>query len=151
MTLALIISFLLAVLKIAVTCIPSDGVDWILNKFSLHQKLSIENVTVTYKDKQLNEAEKAKLTEYFNEAMFLKKYFIFPGNEELFLYPESGVTPLVINEVKGKKNIMIYVYSYNDRIDVVKQSKKKVIAYSLRSDNLQQMNQSHKVLNIRTI
>jgi len=147
MTWAFIISFLLAVFKIAVTCIPSDGVDWIINKFSLHQKLDSKDVTVTFKGTYLEETEKARFTADFNEAMFLEKYFIFPGNEELFLNPETDVIPFVINVVKGNKNVKIFVFSYEDRVDVVKQIKKKVVSYSLRSENLQNISLSPKVSN----
>ncbi len=36
-----------------------------------------------------------------------------------------------------KKDFTFYIYSHEEHVDVVKQYKKKVVAYSLRSKNLQ--------------
>ncbi|MBT2671495.1 hypothetical protein J7E95_11770 [Streptomyces sp. ISL-14] len=69
---------------------------------------------------------------------FLKKNHIFPGNEQLFLHPEHSGTPLVIDTKRSKKDVRLFVYIYNDHVDVVKQYKKKVISYSLLSDSLQE-------------
>ncbi|WP_353618126.1 YfmQ family protein [Bacillus sp. 22-7] len=38
---------------------------------------------------------------------------------------------------RGETNPRIIVYSYSDRIDVVKQYRKKVVVYSLISEELQ--------------
>jgi hypothetical protein len=75
---------------------------------------------------------------YFNEAKYLKKNHIFPGNEKLFLHPENSGTPIIIDVKKGKNDVRLYVYIYNDHVDVVKQYKNKVVAYSLLSENLQE-------------
>ncbi|MDQ0273656.1 YfmQ family protein [Cytobacillus purgationiresistens] len=115
---------------------PSAVVEWVLSKFALHPKLNSKDVTITYNGKLLEEEEKNRFTDYFNEATFLKRKYIFPGNEKLFLYPETNVTPVVIKVKRGKKDVNIYVYSYDDHVDVVKQSKKKVVSYSLSCDYL---------------
>lgn len=39
---------------------------------------------------------------------------------------------------KGKNEVRLYVYIYNDHVDVVKQYKNKVVAYSLLSESLQE-------------
>ncbi|WP_219811221.1 YfmQ family protein, partial [Bacillus thuringiensis] len=64
----------------------------------------------------------------FNEGLFLDRYYAPPHNEG---------TPLIINAKRGKKDFIFYIYSHEEHVDVVKQYKKKVVAYSLRSKNLQ--------------
>ncbi|KMY51602.1 YfmQ family protein [Peribacillus loiseleuriae] len=125
---------------------PSAMVGWVIGKFELHPKLESKEVTVTFNGKHLTEEEKVRFTDYFNEANFLKKYYIFPGNEKLFLHPETNVTPFVINLKRGKKDVNFFVYSYDDHVDVVKQYKKKVVSYSLSSDYLQKVTMSTKGL-----
>ncbi|WP_226529840.1 YfmQ family protein [Metabacillus niabensis] len=144
---AFIVSFILAAIKIVLTCMPSDLVDWILSKFALHPNLNSQDVKVTYNGKHLESEEKMKFTDYFNEATFLKKYYIFPGNEHLFLNPETDVSPIVVNMRRGKKTIILYVFCYEDHIDVVKQFKRKVVSYSLRSDGLQTLSPEIRYLN----
>ncbi|KOS68153.1 hypothetical protein AEA09_06015 [Lysinibacillus contaminans] len=126
---------------------PSAVVAWLLSKFELHQKLDSKDVTVTFNGKNLEEEEKNKYTEYFNEANFLKKHYIFPGNEKLFLHPETNVKPFVINVKSGKKDVNFFVYSSDNHVDVVKQYKEKVVSYSLSSDYLQKFTLSTKGLN----
>jgi hypothetical protein len=125
------------IVKIILTCSPSIVVEWFLSKFEMHSKLNEKDATITFDGKPLEGENKLKFTNYFNEATFLKKYYIFPGNEELFLHPKNSGTPLVIETKRGKKDVKIFVYCFNDHVDVVKKYKKKVVAYSLNSDNLQ--------------
>ncbi len=134
---AFIVSFLLAAIKIGLTCMPSDAVDWILSKFAMHPNLNSKDVKITYNGKHMESEEKIKFTDYFNEATFLKKYYIFPGNEKLFLNPDTDVNPIVVDMKRGKKNVTLFVFCYTDHVDVVKQFKSKVVAYRLRSDYLQ--------------
>jgi len=128
---------LLSLVKILVTCLPTGSVNWLIRKFEIHSKLNEENITLTINGKPLEGDNKVKVINEFNEAIFLKKHYIFPGTEELFLNPENSEPPLVIDTKRGKKEIKLLLYRYHDRIDVVKQDKKKIIAYSLLSDNLQ--------------
>jgi Uncharacterised protein from bacillus cereus group len=116
---------------------PSFIVGWITSKFALHPKLDSKDITVTFKGKHLDEEEKIRFTNYFNEALFLERYNIFQGNEKLFLHPETNVIPFIINVKSRKKEMNFYLYSYDDHVDVVKQQKKKVASYSLRSEYLQ--------------
>ncbi|PLR98475.1 YfmQ family protein [Bacillus sp. T33-2] len=116
---------------------PSAVVDWYLSKFALHPKLNSKDVSITINGKHLEEEEKIKFIDYFNEAAFLEEYWIFPGNEELFLHPDTNVSPFVIDVKRGKKQVNFLVYSYDDHVDVVKQYKNKVVSYSLRSNYLQ--------------
>ncbi|MGM0899700.1 MAG: YfmQ family protein [Bacillota bacterium] len=127
---------------------PSIVVEWITSKFALHPKLNSKDVTVTLNGKQIEEEEKVRFTNYFNEATFLKKYYIFPGNENLFLNPETNLTPFVINVKSGKKDVHFFVYCYDDYVDVVKQYKKNVVSYSLRSDDLQKFTLTNKKINV---
>ncbi|MEY2194230.1 YfmQ family protein [Neobacillus sp. BF23-41] len=137
MTWAVISIILLSTVKILMTCLPTGPVEWLIRKFEIHSKLSEPNVTVTIDGKLLEGKDKNQVIHSFNEATFIKQHYIFPGTEELYLHPENSETPLVIDTKKGKKDVRLFVFSYNDRIDVVKQYKKKVVAYSLLSDHLQ--------------
>ncbi|MBT2655623.1 YfmQ family protein [Bacillus sp. ISL-18] len=128
---------LLSLVKILITCLPTGSVNWLIRKFETHSKLNEENLTLTIDGKPLEGDNKTKVINEFNEAIFLKKHYIFPGTEELFLNPDTSEPPLVIDTKRGKKEIKLVLYRYHDHIDVVKQDKKKIIAYSLLSDNLQ--------------
>ncbi|GIN68580.1 MULTISPECIES: YfmQ family protein [Bacillus] len=128
---------LASLIKILVTCLPTAVVERISAKFEVHSKLNDKNATVTVGGKRLEGQEKKQVIQYFNEAVFMERYYIYPGDEHLYLHPKNSGTPVVIDAKNGKKDVKIYVYTYNDRVDVVKQFKKKVIAYCLQSDILQ--------------
>lgn len=128
---------LISMVKILMTCLPTGAAEWLISKFEIHSKLSDANVTVTIDGKRLESEDRIQVINYFNEATFLKQQYIFPGTEELYLHPENGKTPLVIDTKRGKNEVRLFVFSYNDHVDVVKQYKKKVVAYSLLSDSLQ--------------
>lgn len=138
MTWTVILSVVIGIVIKMVMSPPSAVVDWMVSKIALHPKLVLNEVTVTYNKKHLDEEEKSRFTEYFNEAMFLKQYDIFPGKEKLFLQPETNVTPFVINIKRGNKDMNLFVFCYADHVDVVKQFNKKVVSYRLRSENLQE-------------
>ncbi|OIK05663.1 YfmQ family protein [Bacillus sp. MUM 13] len=135
--LALVLTILFGLLKILISCLPSDAVKWITGKFEMHSKLNDANTVVTFEGKHLESEDAAQVIDFFNKGTFLEQYYIFPGNEQMFLHPENGGTPLVIDTKKGKKDVRLFLYSNSDHVDVVKQYKKKVVAYSLRSDSLQ--------------
>jgi hypothetical protein len=117
-----------ALLKILVTCLPTGVVEWLISKYELHSKLSDETVTVAFNGKDLEGEDKIQVINYFNEALYLERYYT----------PlENSVTPVVIDTKRGKNNVRLFVYIYNDRVDVVKKYKKKIVAYRLRSDSLQ--------------
>ncbi|TYS08686.1 hypothetical protein FZC70_14460 [Bacillus subtilis] len=142
MTWTIVMLILMSLVKIVLTCLPTGVMEWLLSKFAVHAKLSDENAVLSLDGKRLEDDEKQKVIDQFNEAVFLEKYYIYPGDEERYLYPENGGTPLVIDMKKGKKDVKLFVYSYDDHIDVVKQYKKKVIAYQLLSDSLQKQSLS---------
>ncbi|MBC6976083.1 hypothetical protein H9I32_28080 [Bacillus sp. Xin] len=114
--------------KIIVASIPTSVVESLISRFELHPKLNAGDVTVTIDGKRLEDEEKIQVIDQFNEAIFLEKYY-FP--------PQNSGTPVVIHMKKGKNDVSYSMYSYDDHIDVVKQYKKKVVAYSLRSKDLQ--------------
>jgi hypothetical protein len=146
MTWTIALSVVIGIIIKMVMSPPSAVVEWIFNKFALHPKLNSKEGTVTYMGKHLKEVEKIQLIDNFNEATFLKQYDIFPGNEKSFLHPETNVTPIVINVKRGKKDSKIFVYCFEDYVYVVKQYNKKVVAYNLRSENLQKFTLSTKVM-----
>lgn len=119
------------------TCLPTGPVEWLISKFEIHSKLSDANVAVTIDGKLLEGEDKIQVINYFNEATFLKQHYVYPGTEEFYLHPENSETPIVIDTKRGKKDVRLFVYRNNDHIDVVKQYKKKVVAYSLLSNSLQ--------------
>lgn len=124
---------------------PSALVGWVLSKFALHPKLDSKDITVTFNGTQLEEEEKIRFNEYFNEAQFLERHHIFPGNEKFFLNPDTNIIPFVINVKSRKKEMNFFVYSDDDTIDVVKQWKKKVASYSLSSEYLQKFAISNNI------
>ncbi|CAK6477874.1 YfmQ family protein [Peribacillus castrilensis] len=134
----LILTIILSLLKLLVTCLPTDAVNWIMSKFKIHSEISDADAIVTFDGKRLEGKDKIQVLNYFNEAKFLKKNHIFPGNEKLFLHPENSGTPIIIDVKRGKNDVRLYVYMYNDHVDVVKQYKNKVVAYSLLSESLQE-------------
>lgn len=146
MTWTVAITIVIGIILKMIMSPPSLVVNWLVSKFALHPKLNTKDVTVTFNGKPLEEVGKIRFTDYFNEATFLKQYYIFPGNENLFLQPETNVTPFVINVKSGKKEVDYFVYRYDDHVDVVKQCGKKVVSYRLRSDYLQKFTLSTKAI-----
>ncbi|MEI2471385.1 YfmQ family protein [Peribacillus frigoritolerans] len=134
----LILTIILSLLKLLVTCLPTDAVNWIMSKFKIHSEISDADAIVTFDGKRLEGEDKVQVLHYFNEAKFLKKNHIFPGNEKLFLHPENSGTPIIMDVKRGKNYVRLYVYMYNDHVDVVKQYKNKLVAYSLLSESLQE-------------
>ncbi|MBO0998066.1 hypothetical protein IOC57_09940 [Bacillus sp. SD075] len=134
----LILTIILSLLKLFVTCLPTDAVNWILSKFKMHSEIGEANAIVTFDGKPLEDEDKIQVINDFNEGKFLKRNHIFPGNEKLFLHPENSGIPIIIDTKRGKNDVRIFVYIYNDHVDVVKQYKKKVVAYSLLSESLQE-------------
>lgn len=128
---------LLSLIKILMTCLPTGTVEWLLGKFEIHSNLNEDLVNVTINGKQLDAGKKATIVNCFNQAIFMEKYYIWPGTEQSFIKPENGGTPIMIDTKKGKRDVEILLFIYDDRVDVVKQSNKKLVAYSLNSESLQ--------------
>ncbi|MCP8969308.1 YfmQ family protein [Ectobacillus ponti] len=129
---------LFGIFKIVVSSLPSGAVDWIQKKVETHQKLDANLVEIQVNGESLGHEEKMRVIEAFNEAAFLEQYAVFPGYEQAYLDPERGGTPFVLHVQRGRKRIRMFLYCYTDRVDVVKQHKKKITAYKLRSNYLQQ-------------
>lgn len=137
MTTGLIITIVIGSIIKLLMSPPSIAVAWLVNKFELHKELDSKEVTISFKGKNLEEREKIRFIDFFNKAIFLKKYYIFPGNEKLFLLPETNVTPFIINLKSGKKDVNFLIFPYDNHVDVVRKRKEKVISYSLSSESLQ--------------
>ena len=114
-------------LKVLVSSMPTSVVESIISRFELHQKLDEENTSISIDGKNIEEM-KLQVIHEFNEALFLDKHY-FP--------PHGEGTPIVIDTKKGNKEIRFSLYSYEEHVDVIKQYKKKVVAYRLRSKSLQ--------------
>jgi hypothetical protein len=132
-----IVCIVSSIVIIVSSSLTNNAVERLISKFEIHPKLSATNVNVTINGKRLDSKDKEKVISDLNESFFLKKHNILRGTEELFLHPKNCENPFVIDTNVGKKEIRIFVYCYNDRVEVVKQYKKKLVAYSLRSEKLQ--------------
>lgn len=135
-------AFLIIVIGIffkMLTSPPSALVEWVISKFTLHPKLDSNEVRITFNGVNLEEEEKSEFINFFNKAVFLERNHIYPGNEEKFLHPETSVIPFVINVKRKKKEVNFFVYCEDENIFVVKQRKKKVASYSLKSDHLKEI------------
>ncbi|MGU3367924.1 YfmQ family protein [Bacillus mycoides] len=120
--------FIFGALKVLVSSMPTSVVESIISRFELHQKLDEENTTVTVDGESIEGEMKLQVIHEFNEALFLDKHY----------FPRQGNgTPIVMETKKGKREIRFSIYSYEEHVDVVKQYKKKVVAYRLRSKSLQ--------------
>ncbi|EEL86692.1 hypothetical protein bcere0029_34910 [Bacillus cereus AH1272] len=120
--------FIFGALKVLVSSMPTSVVESIISRFELHQKLDEENTTITVDGESIEGEMKVQVIHEFNEALFLDKHY-FP--------PQGNGTPIVMETKKGKREIRFSIYSYEEHVDVIKQYKKKVVAYRLRSKSLQ--------------
>jgi len=138
MTVAIVLSIIaVSAIKILITCLPTPVVKWLLNRFATHPELNAEHTIVTVDGKTLEGENKENIINSFNRGTFLESYYVHAGNQESFLRPEHNKKPIVIEATIGKQHVKLHVYSFNDHVDVVKSYKKKIIAYSMLSDNLQ--------------
>lgn len=133
---AIIVTVVLALMKLGVSCMPNAMADWITRKFAMHMRLADADTTVSIQGRVLEGTEKEQIIQEFNAGQFLKQQHVYPGTEQLFLQPENADTPIIIETKKGKKPVKLMLYKQEDHIDVVKQYKKKVFAYTLRADRL---------------
>lgn len=120
--------FIFGAIKVLVSSMPTSVVESIISRFELHQKLEEENTSISIDGKNIEGEMKRQVIHEFNEALFLDKHY-FP--------PHGEGTPLVIDTKKGNKEIRFSLYSHEEHVDVIKQYKKKIIAYRLRSKSLQ--------------
>ncbi len=120
--------FIFGALKVLVSSMPTSVVESIISRFELHQKLDEENTTISLDGMNIEGEMKLQIINDFNEALFLDKHY-FP--------PHGEGKPIIIETKKGKRTITLSIYSYEEHVDVVKQYKKKVVAYRLRSKSLQ--------------
>ncbi|MFP7159493.1 YfmQ family protein [Priestia aryabhattai] len=137
MTWLVILSIIIvSALKLLITCLPTPVVKWLLKKFELHSKLESSQIIITKGEKTLEGEEKKHIIAEFNKATFLKRYYVHPGNQNYFLQPDGDETPYIIHTKQGKHDVKLSIYNYKNHIDVVKQYKKNLEAYSLLSDKL---------------
>lgn len=105
----------------------------ILRKFDVHQQVNENTATVTFDDKPLEDTNRKQIIDSFNKATLGYRYYKFPGY--------SGI-PFVIHTKAGKHDVRIYIYTYENRVDVFKEYNKKVIAYRLVSEDLQKLSKT---------
>lgn len=90
----LILTIILSLLKLLVTCLPTDAVNWILSKFKIHSEISDADAIVTFDGKRLEGEDKIQVLNYFNEAKYLKKIIYFPGTRNCFYTQRTVGLPL---------------------------------------------------------
>lgn len=129
---------LISLIKVLPTVLPLGAVEWIMNKFATHAKLNDQEVSVTIDGHSMDHEEKVVFIKYLNEAIFMEKYYIYPGTEQSFLPPEKNGKYIIIDAKMGNKDVRLHLYNDKNSIDVVKQFNKKVIAYNIHSDKLQE-------------
>lgn len=129
---------LISLVKVLPTVLPLGTVEWLMNKFATHAKLDVQEVSVTIDGYSLNHEEIVVFIKYFNEAIFMEKYYIYPGTEPTFLPPKKNGKHIIIYAKMGNNDVRLYLYNERNSIDVVKQFNKKVIAYNIHSDKLQE-------------
>lgn len=130
-----------SLLKLLVTSLPSGVIERLFRRYAVHTKLTSDQTTVTFQDRPLDDQQKSEIIQHFNDAIFIERYYIYPGDEERFLNPSEGPAPLTIQSKLGKHDVTLYLFHYDDHVDVVRQfthkPKKKLAAYRLRSEPLQ--------------
>jgi hypothetical protein len=124
-------TIIFSLIKILMTCLPTGVVDWIDSKFNVHKKLDESELTLTYKGTQVDGADKSRVIDFYNKGIMIEKYYVWPGTEEKFLNPESGVEPLKVHWTSGKREMTMYLFYHDTQVDIVKQYSKKLVAYSL--------------------
>ncbi|MDR0125110.1 MULTISPECIES: YfmQ family protein [Bacillus] len=130
-----------SLLKLLVTSLPSGVVERLFSRYAVHAKVTSDQTNLTFQGRPLDDQQKSKIIQHFNDAIFIERYYIYPGDEERFLHPKEGPAPLTMQTKLGKQDVTLYLFHYDDHVDVVRQfthkPKKKLTAYRLRSEPLQ--------------
>jgi len=133
-----------SLLKLLVTSLPSGVVERLFSRYAVHAKVTSDQTTMTFQGRPLDDQQTSQIIQHFNDAIFIERYYIYPGDEERFLHPQEGPAPLTMQTKLGKHDVTLYLYHYDDHVDVVRQfthkPKKKLTAYRLRSEPLQTSN-----------
>ncbi|UYO34351.1 YfmQ family protein [Bacillus zhangzhouensis] len=133
-----------SLLKLVVTSLPSGVVERLFSRYAVHAKVTSDLTTMTFQGRPLDDQQTSEIIQHFNDAIFIERYYIYPGDEERFLHPQEGPTPLIMQTKLGRHDVTLYLYHYDDHVDVVRQfthkPKKKLMAYRLRSEPLQTSN-----------
>ncbi|AIZ60702.1 hypothetical protein QR42_10630 [Bacillus sp. WP8] len=133
-----------SLLKLLVTSLPSGVVERLFSRYAVHAKVTSDQTTMTFQGRPLDDQRTSEIIQHFNDAIFIERYYIYPGDEERFLHPQEGPAPLTMQTKLGKHDVTLYLYHYDDHVDVVRQfthkPKKKLTAYRLRSEPLQTSN-----------
>ena len=130
-----------SLLKLLVTSLPSGVVERLFSRYAVQANVTSDPPTIMFEDRPLDDQQASDIIQHFNDAIFIERYYIYPGDEERFLHPQEGPAPLTMQTKLGKHDVTLYLYHYDDHVDVVRQfthkPKKKLTAYRLRSEPLQ--------------
>lgn len=125
-----------SLLKIIPTCMPTGVVNWLLSKFETHLNITPETSEVYCEQHRIDGEEKTKLIDSFNHAIFMKKYYIYPGTENKYINEYASTEKVHIKTKLGKKDAEIFLAKNNRSIDVLRIIGKKVVAYNIDSNDL---------------
>ena len=114
----------ISLIKILLTCLPTGAVEWILRKFETHSKLSDASAAVSLGGKRLEGEDKRRVIDDFNDAVFIERHYIYQGMKSVIFIRKTEPIRLSLRREK-EKDVTVFVYSYEDHVDVVKQQKRK--------------------------
>lgn len=130
---------LVSLLKLAMTCLPTPVVNRLVKTFQTHPQLSLNNTDVMINGTLIENEQKTKLIEAFNNSTYLNSIYVHPGNIDVLLQRSETESSILFTSRIGKQECTFRLFPDDKGIDVVKTVKKKVIAYRILSDELQSM------------
>ncbi len=79
-----------SLLKLLVTSLPSGVVERLFSRYAVHAKVTSDQTTMTFQGRPLDDQQTSEIIQHFNDAIFIERYYIYPGDEERFLHPQEG-------------------------------------------------------------
>lgn len=132
----ILVSIIISLVKILMTCLPTGVVNWLLSLFEVHPKLEASKVAVNIGEFQMGPGETRDFVKLWNESISMQKHYIWPGTEHNYINRDSSGSRIIITTKMGKHELKIIAFVEKDQIEVVKHWKRKIVAYSLSSDKL---------------
>ncbi|MFB8735084.1 YfmQ family protein [Bacillus sp. SL00103] len=63
--------------------LPSGVVER-LSRYAVHAKVTSDQTTIMFEDRPLDDQQASDIIQHFNDAIFIERYYIYPGDEERF-------------------------------------------------------------------
>lgn len=90
-----------SLLKLLVTSLPSGVVERLFSRYAVHAKVTSEQTNITFQGRMLDEQRASEIIQHFNDAIFIERYYIYPGDEERFLHPNEDQRRLLCKQSMG--------------------------------------------------